>query len=88
MQIDITLQARPGGGCCARDPGFLLHEHPDHPHPPRLSSLELPLFAEARPPLVVVTPPNRDYSALFPGMPEDAAHGAPSQMAVFRLGVA
>jgi 3' terminal RNA ribose 2'-O-methyltransferase Hen1 len=42
----------------------------EHIDPNRLSSLELSLFAEARPRLVVVTTPNRDYNALFPGMGE------------------
>lgn len=99
----------------------------EHIDPPRLSALELSLFGDARPALVIVTTPNRDYNALFEGMPpdtlrhpdhrfewtraefqawssrvagthgythqihplgpEDATHGAPSQMAVFTLGV-
>lgn len=98
----------------------------EHIDPPRLGALELSLFGDARPRLVVVTTPNRDYNVLFEGMepgalrhgdhrfewtraefaewaervaanhgyevelgplgPEDAAHGAPSQMAVFRKG--
>ena len=85
--------------------------------------MELSLFGDARPGLVVVTTPNREYNALFEGMapgslrhgdhrfewtraefadwagrvaathgyatdirplgPEDATHGAPSQMCVF-----
>ena len=95
----------------------------EHIDPPRLSALELSLFADARPGTVIVTTPNREYNALFEGMaegqlrhgdhrfewtraefrawaervamdhgygvelrplgPEDATHGAPSQMAVF-----
>jgi 3' terminal RNA ribose 2'-O-methyltransferase Hen1 len=98
----------------------------EHIEPPRLSAVELSLFAEARPGLVVITTPNREYNQLFPGMapnamrhadhrfewsraefaawcngiaarhgyaftlapigPEDAVHGAPSQMAVFTRG--
>ncbi len=40
----------------------------EHIDPPRLSTLELSLFADARPGLVVVTTPNREYNALFEGM--------------------
>lgn len=95
----------------------------EHIDPPRLAALELSLFGDARPGLVVVTTPNRDYNVLFESMepgtlrhgdhrfewtraefaewaerigtgygykatvsplgPEDASHGAPSQMCVF-----
>lgn len=95
----------------------------EHIDPGRLAALELSVFAAARPRLVAVTTPNREYNALFEGMagdamrhpdhrfewsraafetwgsrvaaahgyavafhpigPEDATHGAPSQMAVF-----
>jgi 3' terminal RNA ribose 2'-O-methyltransferase Hen1 len=98
----------------------------EHIDPPRLSALELSVFGDARPRLVVITTPNREYNVLFEGMPqdrlrhgdhrfewtraefrdwgervagahgygvefqplgpEDANHGAPSQMAVFELG--
>jgi len=40
----------------------------EHIDPPRLSALELSLFADARPATVVVTTPNREYNALFEGM--------------------
>jgi 3' terminal RNA ribose 2'-O-methyltransferase Hen1 len=40
----------------------------EHIDPPRLSALELSVFADARPRLVVVTTPNREYNALFEGM--------------------
>ncbi len=40
----------------------------EHIDPPRLSSLELSLFGDARPRTVVVTTPNRDYNVLFEGM--------------------
>lgn len=40
----------------------------EHIDPPRLSSLELSLFGDARPRVVVVTTPNREYNALFEGM--------------------
>jgi hypothetical protein len=89
--------------------------------------LELSVFGDARPRLVVITTPNREYNVLFENMPEgrlrhpdhrfewtrdefrawaervagahgyrvafhplgpsDETHGAPSQMAVFELGV-
>jgi len=42
----------------------------EHIDPPRLSALELSLFGDARPGLVVVTTPNREYNALFEGMEE------------------
>lgn len=98
----------------------------EHIDPPRLSALELSLFGDAHPRLVVITTPNREYNALFEGMaegerrhhdhrfewtraefrswaeavatehdysvtfqnlgPEDDAHGAPSQMALFVRG--
>ncbi|MEM9013416.1 MAG: 3' terminal RNA ribose 2'-O-methyltransferase Hen1 [Pseudomonadota bacterium] len=44
----------------------------EHIDPPRLSALELSLFAAARPQTVVVTTPNREYNALFEGL-EDGA---------------
>lgn len=96
----------------------------EHLDPPRLAALERSLFGDARPTSVLITTPNREYNALFPGLPpgalrhrdhrfewdraelaawagrvaetygysavvrpigpEDAAHGAPSQLAVFR----
>lgn len=37
----------------------------EHIDPPRLSALELSLFGEAQPGLVVVTTPNADYNVLF-----------------------
>lgn len=40
----------------------------EHIDPQRLSALELSLFGTARPRLVVVTTPNREYNALFAGM--------------------
>ena len=40
----------------------------EHIDPPRLSALELSLFADAKPRTVVVTTPNREYNALFEGM--------------------
>lgn len=40
----------------------------EHIDPPRLSALELSVFADAHPRLVVVTTPNREYNALFEGM--------------------
>ncbi|MEM8624530.1 MAG: 3' terminal RNA ribose 2'-O-methyltransferase Hen1 [Pseudomonadota bacterium] len=48
----------------------------EHIDPPRLSALELSLFAEARPRLVVVTTPNREYNALFESMEEGARRHA------------
>ena len=44
----------------------------EHIDPPRLSALELSLFGDARPRLVVITTPNREYNALFEAMPRDA----------------
>ncbi|MEM6971623.1 MAG: 3' terminal RNA ribose 2'-O-methyltransferase Hen1 [Pseudomonadota bacterium] len=44
----------------------------EHIDPARLSALELSLFGDARPRLVVVTTPNREYNALFEGMAEGA----------------
>lgn len=98
----------------------------EHIDLPRLPSLELSLFGEARPRLVVVTTPNVEYNQLFEKMaegdlrhsdhrfewtrdefqqwanrvcetydyrveisplgPEDDNYGAPSQMAVFKIG--
>ncbi len=40
----------------------------EHIDPPRLSSLELSLFGDAKPRTVIVTTPNREYNALFEGM--------------------
>jgi 3' terminal RNA ribose 2'-O-methyltransferase Hen1 len=42
----------------------------EHIDPARLSALELSLFGHARPSLIVVTTPNREYNALFEGMAE------------------
>lgn len=42
----------------------------EHIDPHRLSALELSLFGDARPGLVVVTTPNREYNTLFEGMSE------------------
>ncbi|MEM9499152.1 MAG: 3' terminal RNA ribose 2'-O-methyltransferase Hen1 [Pseudomonadota bacterium] len=42
----------------------------EHIDPPRLSALELSLFGDAKPRLVIVTTPNREYNALFEGMEE------------------
>ncbi|MFQ5567016.1 MAG: 3' terminal RNA ribose 2'-O-methyltransferase Hen1, partial [Paracoccaceae bacterium] len=42
----------------------------EHIDTARLSALELSLFGDARPRLVVITTPNREYNALFEGMPE------------------
>jgi 3' terminal RNA ribose 2'-O-methyltransferase Hen1 len=42
----------------------------EHIEPSRLSALELSLFGDARPRLVVITTPNREYNALFAGMAE------------------
>lgn len=95
----------------------------EHIDPSGLAALELSLFADARPGIVVITTPNREYNVLFEGMapgslrhgdhrfewtraefadwarrvgaahgytaeirplgPEDATHGAPTQMCVF-----
>ncbi|NNE23728.1 MAG: 3' terminal RNA ribose 2'-O-methyltransferase Hen1 [Rhizobiales bacterium] len=44
----------------------------EHIDPPRLSSLEMSVFGDARPSLVVVTTPNCEYNALFEGMPAGA----------------
>ncbi len=43
----------------------------EHIEPHRLSALVMSLFADARPNLVVVTTPNRDYNVLFETMAED-----------------
>ena len=40
----------------------------EHIEPHRLSALVLSLFADARPRVVVVTTPNREYNALFEGL--------------------
>ncbi|MEO8531971.1 MAG: 3' terminal RNA ribose 2'-O-methyltransferase Hen1 [Deltaproteobacteria bacterium] len=40
----------------------------EHIDPARLSALELSLFGMARPGIVVLTTPNRDYNALFDGL--------------------
>lgn len=44
----------------------------EHIEPSRLSALELSLFGAARPRLVVVTTPNREYNTLFEGLAKDA----------------
>jgi len=44
----------------------------EHVDPARLSALEISLFGDARPGLVVVTTPNREYNALFEKMAEGA----------------
>lgn len=44
----------------------------EHIDAARLSALELSLFADAHPRIVVVTTPNREYNALFEGMAEGA----------------
>jgi len=41
----------------------------EHVDPHRLSALALSLFGAARPGLVIVTTPNKDYNALFEGLP-------------------
>lgn len=45
----------------------------EHVDPERLPAVEAALFGHARPGAVVVTTPNREYNALFPGMPEGAS---------------
>ena len=40
----------------------------EHIEPHRLSALSLSVFGDARPGLVIVTTPNREYNALFEGM--------------------
>ncbi|MGL4238257.1 3' terminal RNA ribose 2'-O-methyltransferase Hen1, partial [Tabrizicola sp.] len=48
----------------------------EHIDPQRLSALELSLFGTARPRLIVVTTPNREYNVLFEGMePGSLRHG-------------
>ncbi len=48
----------------------------EHIDEPRLSALELSLFGDAKPRMVFVTTPNREYNALFEGMEEGALrHG-------------
>ena len=44
----------------------------EHIDPERLSALELSLFADARPRLIILTTPNREYNALFENMPDSA----------------
>ncbi len=44
----------------------------EHLDPPRLGAFESALFAHARPGTVVVTTPNVEYNALFPGLPAGA----------------
>ncbi|MEM9197978.1 MAG: 3' terminal RNA ribose 2'-O-methyltransferase Hen1 [Pseudomonadota bacterium] len=44
----------------------------EHIDASRLSALELSLFGDAKPRLVIVTTPNREYNALFEDMPENA----------------
>jgi 3' terminal RNA ribose 2'-O-methyltransferase Hen1 len=41
----------------------------EHLDPPRLAAFERVLFAHARPSVVVITTPNVEYNALFPGLP-------------------
>ncbi|MEL7275943.1 MAG: 3' terminal RNA ribose 2'-O-methyltransferase Hen1 [Pseudomonadota bacterium] len=43
----------------------------EHIEPHRLSALVMSLFADARPKLVVITTPNREYNALFETMKEN-----------------
>ena len=43
----------------------------EHLEPSRLRALEHALFRFAKPKTVVVTTPNREYNALFPGLPAD-----------------
>lgn len=43
----------------------------EHIDLPRLSALETSVFGVAKPKLVIVTTPNREYNALFENMPED-----------------
>lgn len=43
----------------------------EHIEPHRLSALALSVFGDARPGLVVVTTPNREYNTLFENMPQD-----------------
>ena len=40
----------------------------EHLDPPRLPALEVSLFGRARPGIVVVTTPNREYNAIFEGL--------------------
>lgn len=122
----LTLQMGSLTYCDRRWTGFdaaVLVEVIEHVEPVRLSSLEASVFGAARPRVVIVTTPNREYNALFETMqasalrhpdhrfewtraefgawatrvaaehgygvalsplgPEDAIHGAPSQMAIF-----
>lgn len=48
----------------------------EHIDPPRLSALELSLFGDAKPRLVIVTTPNREYNVLFEGMADGATRHA------------
>jgi 3' terminal RNA ribose 2'-O-methyltransferase Hen1 len=48
----------------------------EHIEPVRLSSLEISVFGNARPRVVIVTTPNREYNALFPNMAPDALRHA------------
>lgn len=48
----------------------VLMEVIEHVDPPRLGALERVVFAEARPGTVVVTTPNVEYNALYPGLEE------------------
>ncbi|TGD96806.1 3' terminal RNA ribose 2'-O-methyltransferase Hen1 [Methylobacterium nonmethylotrophicum] len=43
----------------------------EHVEPDRLPHLERALFGDAKPATIVVTTPNRDHNALFPGLPAD-----------------
>ena len=40
----------------------------EHIDPPRLGALEQVVFGSARPGAVIVTTPNAEYNALFPGL--------------------
>ena len=48
----------------------------EHIDPPRLSALELSVFGDARPRLVLLTTPNKDYNVLFEAMPADSLRHA------------
>lgn len=41
----------------------------EHLDPPRLEACQRNLFGQMKPKMVVITTPNRDYNALFPGLP-------------------
>jgi 3' terminal RNA ribose 2'-O-methyltransferase Hen1 len=50
----------------------VLSEVIEHVDPPRLPALEHAVFAAARPRVVVVTTPNAEYNARYPGLPAGA----------------